>query len=161
MSPCSFRSPCVIVALVATGAFAAEPKPPSQEISPPASEWRSYCSAYMKALEGDATASDLDVTYCLGVTKGLLNGMRVGSQLGALSFGSQLAVTYKLDSDQVFKLFEKQTPAQLLRVCAPPTFTASEYVRTVLRHLDKNPDDAKRPIAEVMYEALQAAYPCN
>jgi hypothetical protein len=151
----------ILSVLAASAAFAAEPRAPSQDISPPASEWRSYCSAYLKALEGDATASDLDVTYCLGVTKGLLGGMRVGSQLGALSFGSRLAVQYKLDYDEVFKLFREQSPAQLLRVCSPPAFTASEYVRTVLNHLDRNPDDARRPIAEVMYEALQAAYPCS
>jgi len=157
----AFRPLLLVVPFAAATAFAAEPGKPSQDISPPASEWRSYCSAYMKAVEGDATASDLDVTYCLGVTKGLLNGMRVGSQLGALSFGSQLAMKFKLDSDQVFKLFEQQSPAQLLRVCAPPTFTSSDYVRTVLRHLDKNPGDAQRPIAEVLYEALQAAYPCG
>jgi len=159
--PAAFRPLLLIVPLAAAAAFAAEPGKPSQDISPPASEWRSYCSAYMKAVEGDATASDLDVTYCLGVTKGLLNGMRVGSQLGALSFGSQLAMKYELDPDEVFKLFEQQSPAQLLRVCAPPTFTSSDYVRTVLLHLDKNPGDAKRPIAEVLYEALQAAYPCG
>lgn len=159
--PSAFRPLLLIVPFAATAAIAAEPGKPSQDISPPASEWRSYCSAYMKAVEGDATASDLDVTYCLGVTKGLLNGMRVGSQLGALSFGSQLAIKYKLDSDEVFKLFEQQSPAQLLRVCAPPTFTSSDYVRTVLLHLDKNPGDVKRPIAEVLYEALQAAYPCG
>ena len=157
----AFRPLLLIVPFAAAAAFAAEPVKPSQDISPPASEWRSYCSAFMKALDGDAAASDLDVTYCLGVTKGLLNGMRVGSQLGALSFGSQLALKFKLDSNEVFTLFQQQAPSQLLRVCAPPTFTAAEYVRTVLLHLDKHPEDAKRPIAEVLYEALQAAYPCG
>ena len=161
MPPATIRSLFIIVPFFAAAAFAAEPGKPSQDISPPASEWRSYCSAFLKALDGDTAASDLDVTYCLGVTKGLLNGMRVGSQLGALSFGSQLALKFKLDSNEVFTLFQQQSPSQLLRVCAPPTFTAAEYVRTVLLHLDKHPDDAKRPIAEVLYEPLQAAYPCS
>jgi hypothetical protein len=31
----------------------------------------------------------------------------------------------------------------------------------VLARLEKNPADAKRPIGEVFYEALQEAYPCN
>jgi hypothetical protein len=31
----------------------------------------------------------------------------------------------------------------------------------LLTDLDKNPGDAQRPIAEVLYEALQAAYPCG
>jgi len=42
---------------------------PAQEMSPPASEWRGYCQAYVKALEGDTQGNDLDVTYCLGMTK--------------------------------------------------------------------------------------------
>jgi len=71
----AFRPLLLVVPFAAATAFAAEPGKPSQDISPPASEWRSYCSAYMKAVEGDATASDLDVTYCLGVTKGLLNSL--------------------------------------------------------------------------------------
>jgi Rap1a immunity proteins len=133
----------------------------ANEVSPPASEWRSYCQSYIKALDGDTTASDLDITYCLGVTKGLLNGMRIGSQLGALSFGSRLAVNYKLDPDEVFKLFQAQDPSRLLGICAPSTQTTPDYVRAVLKHLEKSPADAKRPIGEVFYEALQAAYPCN
>jgi hypothetical protein len=145
--------------IVVAAGFAAPAQ--ADDTSPPASEWRSYCQTYIKAVDGDATASDLDVTYCLGVTKGLLNGLRIGSQLGALSFGSRLAVQYKLDPDEVFKAFQAQDPARLLGVCAPPTHTTPDYVRTVLRHIEKNPEAAKRPIAEVFYEALQTAYPCN
>jgi hypothetical protein len=130
-------------------------------LSPPASEWRSYCQSYIKALDGDTTASDLDITYCLGVTKGLLNGFRIGSQLGALSFGSRMAVNYKLDPDEVFKLFQAQDPSRLLGVCAPATQTTPDYVRAVLKQIEKSPADAKRPIGEVFYEALQATYPCK
>ena len=133
----------------------------ANEVSPPAKEWRSYCQSYMKALEGDTAANDLDVTYCLGVTKGLLNGMRVGSQLGALSFASRVAVTYKLDADAVFKMFEQQDPARLLGVCAPATATTPDFIRPVLAQLEKNPGDADRPIAEVFYEAISAAFPCR
>jgi hypothetical protein len=133
----------------------------ADDVSPPAREWRSYCQAYIKALEGDAAASDLDLTYCLGVTKGLLNGMRVGSQLGALSFASRVAVTYKLDADAVFKMFEQQDPARLLGVCAPATATTPDFIRPVLAQLEKNPGDAERPIAEVFYEAVSAAFPCR
>ena len=130
-------------------------------LSPPASEWRSYCQSYIKAVDGDTTISDLDITYCLGVTKGLLNGMRIGSQLGALSFGSRLVVQYKLDPDEVFKHFQQQDPSRLLGVCAPAAQTTPDYVRAVLKRLEKVPADAKRPIAEVFYEALQEAYPCK
>lgn len=131
------------------------------DVSPPASEWRSYCQAYIKALDGDTTASDLDVTYCLGVTKGLLTGLRIGSQIGALSFGSRLAIRYELDRDEVFQLFQAQDPGRLLGICSPPVATTPDYVRAVLGHLEKNPDTLKRPISEVFFEALQASYPCD
>ena len=131
------------------------------EISPPASEWRSYCQSYLAALDQSAEASDLDITYCIGVTKGLLNGMRIGAQLGALSFGSRLAVQYELDPDEVFKLFQGQPPAQLLGVCSPPDQATQDFVRVTLRHLEDHPGHAERPIAEVMYEALRDAYPCD
>jgi hypothetical protein len=133
----------------------------AQEMSPPASEWRSYCQTYLKALDGDTTASDLDVTYCLGVTKGLLNGMRVGSQIGALSFASRVAVQYKLDPDEVFQLFQTQEPSRLLGICSPAASAAPDYVRAVLTHLEKNPGNLQRPIAEVFYEGLQASFPCD
>ena len=153
------RKPALIVAtLVLLFASSAEA---ADDVSPPASEWRSYCQSYIKAVDGDTTINDLDITYCLGVTKGLLNGLRIGAQLGALSFGSRMAVNYKLDPDEVFKLFQAQDPARLLGVCAPPAQATPDYVRAVLKHLEKNPDAAKRPISEVFYEALQAAYPCN
>jgi hypothetical protein len=101
------------------------------------------------------------VTYCLGVTKGLLNGMRVGSQIGALSFASRVAIEYKLDPDAVFQLFQTQEPERLLGICSPAANGAPEFVRAVLAHLEKNPDDLGRPIAEVFYEGLQAFYPCD
>jgi len=139
----------------------AAPAAVADDISPPAKEWRSYCQSYMKAVAGDADASDLDVTYCLGVTKGLVSGLRVGAQLGALSFGSRLAVQHQLDADAIFKQFQQQDPARLLGVCAPSSATTPDFVRPVLAQLEKNPGDAERPIAEVFYEALSAAFPCR
>jgi hypothetical protein len=133
----------------------------AEEAEPKASEWRSYCQSYLKELSGEPGASDLDVTYCIGMTQGLLNGMRVGSQLGALSMGSLLAVKYEHDPDEVFKLFEAQPKARLLGICSPPAAATRDHVRIVLDHLARKPDDEKRPIAEVMYEALQDAYPCR
>ena len=35
-----------------------------------------------------------------------------------------------------------------------------DHVKAVLAYLEKNPDDLKRPIGEVFFEGLQAAYPC-
>jgi hypothetical protein len=133
----------------------------ADDASPPAREWASYCRGYMKALEGDASASDLDVTYCVGVTQGLLNGMRVGSQLGALSMGSQIALKYQLDPDEIFKLFSEQPPGKLLGICTPAGIATREHVQAVLQHLDATPADLQRPISEVLYEVLQAKHPCG
>ena len=148
--------PLLVVVMVAGPARAA-----SQDVSPPASEWRGYCSAYVAALDGKAEVSDLDVTYCLGMTKGLLNGLRIGAQIGALSFGSRIAVRYQLDPDEVFKLFQQQDPGRILGVCSPATLNAADYVRAVLAHLEKNPADRQRPIGEVFFEGLQATWPCS
>jgi hypothetical protein len=153
---------CTLLATIVAG-FPAPVR--ADDVSTPAREWRSYCKAYMAALEGGAegsqAATDLDLTYCLGVTKGLLTGLRVGSQIGALSFGSKLSVQYKLDRDAVFKQFEGQDANRLLGICAPPTARMPDYVRPVLDRLEKTPADAERPIAEVFYEALSEAYPCR
>jgi hypothetical protein len=133
----------------------------ADEVSPAAAEWRGYCRVYLQALDGSAKGNDLDITYCLGITKGLVNGMRVGSQIGALSFGSRLAVQYRLDADEVFKQFQTVEPSRLMRICAPAAAPAADYVRAVMSHLERNPDDAQRPIGEVFFEGLQQAWPCD
>jgi hypothetical protein len=147
----------LLLSVVACMALARPGPAVAQDVSTPASEWRSYCSAYLAAVDGNAEASDLDITYCLGVTKGLLNGLRIGSQIGALSFGSRLAVRYELDLDEVFKAFQQQDPDQILGICSPATLNAADYVRAVLR----KPSAAQRPIGEVFFEALQETYPCR
>jgi Rap1a immunity proteins len=133
----------------------------AEETWPPASEWRGYCQAYLQALDGGAKGNDLDVTYCLGTTKGLLNGLRVGSQVGALSFGSRLAVKYQLDADEVFKEFQRVEPSLLMGVCAPAGTSAADFVRAVMSHLERNPADLQQPIGEVFFEGLQLAWPCS
>jgi hypothetical protein len=160
-SPMILRLQKTFAPVVACVALSAQIPASAQDLSPPASEWRSYCQTYLKALDGDVTAGDLDVTYCLGVTKGLLNGLRVGSQIGALSFASRVAIQYKLDPDEIFQLFQTQDPSRLLGVCSPATSAVPDYVRAVLAHLEKNPGDLKRPIAEVFYEGLSATFPCD
>lgn len=133
----------------------------AEDISPPASEWRGYCKVYLAAVDGSGEASDLEVTYCIGVTKGLLAGLTVGSQIGALSFGSRLAVVHDLDPDEVFKEFQRQEPARLLGICSGADATTPDFVRAVLSYLDKNPAALRRPIGEVFFEGLEAAYPCR
>ncbi|MCK7474120.1 MAG: hypothetical protein MZV49_12670 [Rhodopseudomonas palustris] len=113
-------------------------------MSPPASEWRSYCKAYLAAVDGDAReASDLEVTYCLGVTKGLLNGLRIGSQIGALSFGSRLAVAVQARPGRGVQA----VPARRIRrACSASAARRMRprpiCVRAVLGYLDKNPAHA-------------------
>ena len=150
-----------LLLLLAVIVVAAPARAASQDVSPPASEWRGYCSAYVAALDGKSEVSDLDVTYCLGMTKGLLNGLRIGAQIGALSFGSRIAVRYQIDPDEVFKLFQQQDPGRILGICSPASSNAADYVRAVLAHLEKNPADLQRPIGEVFFEGLQATWPCN
>ena len=116
-----FRGLKLLLPLLAVVVVAAPARAASQEVSPPASEWRGYCSAYVAALDGKSEVSDLDVTYCLGMTKGLLNGLRIGAQIGALSFGSRIAVRYQIDPDEVFKLFQQQDPGRILGICSPAT----------------------------------------
>lgn len=133
----------------------------AQEVSTPASEWRGYCQTYLKALEGDKSAPDLDVTFCLGMTRGLINGLNVGSQVGALSFGSLLAIRYQIDPDDVFKLFQTQKASQTLGICSPASAQTADYVRAVLGYLDRNRDALQRPLGEVFVDALQEAWPCG
>ncbi|RPI14221.1 MAG: acyl-CoA carboxylase subunit epsilon [Lysobacterales bacterium] len=154
------------ISMIAAGlaVFASMPAPrvaQAAEAMPPASEWRSYCRTYLKALDGDRAAADLDVTYCLGITQGLMSGLQVGSQIGALSFGSKVAVQHKLDPDEIFKLFQTLSPSQLLGICGPAEPTAAQYIRAVDEYLEKNPKHLARPIGEVFFEGLQAAFPCG
>jgi hypothetical protein len=150
-----------LAALLASLAATVPVRGLAQEMTPPASEWRSYCQAYLKALDGDAAGNDLDVTYCLGVTKGLLNGLRIGSQIGALSFGSRLAIDYKLDPDEVFKRFQQQDPSRLMGICSPPAAGAADYVRALLCHLYRIPKTLQRPLGEAIVEGLPQTIPCD
>jgi len=147
--------------LLAAAALAAAGTARAQEVSPRASEWHGYCKTYLKALDGDKTAADLDVTYCLGVTRGLINGLAVGSQVGALSFGSLLAIRYQIEPDEVFKLFQTQKTSQMLGICSPASAQTADYVRTVLGYLERNRDAMQRAIGEVFVDALQEAWPCG
>jgi len=155
------RLPTVLAVTVVLAATLAPPRVAAQEVSLPAREWKSYCSAYLAAIDGSAEASDLEVTYCLGVTKGLLSGLRIGSQIGALSFGSRLAVVNELDPDEVFKQFQLQDPAHLLGICSPASLGAADYVRAVLAYLEQNPSSLERQVGEVFFDGLEAAYPCR
>ena len=135
--------------------------PARADVTPPTgADWQSHCKGYLRALEGDPKADDFDVTYCIGATQGMLNGLRIGSQLGALSLGSTLAVTFALDPREVFAVFESRTPEDLLQICAPADASVADYVLVIDAYLDEHPDKAANPLAEVFFEALQAQWPC-
>jgi hypothetical protein len=143
---------CLLLALPMRG---------SAEVTPPTgADWQVHCKGYLRALEGDPKADDFDVTYCIGATQGMLNGLRIGSQLGALSLGSTLAVTFDLDPKAVFAVFESRTAEDLLQICSPAEANVAEYVRVIDAYLDEHPDRGTNALAEVFFEALQAKWPC-
>ena len=129
--------------------------------TPTAREWQTSCEAYVQALQGIPQTDDLEVTHCLGLTLGLVEGMRIGSQLGALNFASELTVAFGLDPGQVFALFERRTAASLLEICPPEGIGLKAYVIAVHGYLANHPEDGQRPVTEVFFEALQAAFPCT
>ncbi len=157
---------CFLLAapVAATAAPPAGPRAtpsPAQPGTPTAAEWQRSCEAYVQALQGVPQGDDLEVTYCLGMTLGLLEGMRLGAQLGALNFGSQLAVTYQLDPAAVFGLFQGRSAGSLLQVCPPQGVGLRANVLAVHGYLAQNPEAGSRPVTEVFYEALQSAFPCD
>jgi hypothetical protein len=145
---------CIQVS-VAVSAGAAEGLEP-----PTGADWQQHCAAYFKTLEGDASADDLDVTYCVGMTAGIVAGMRLGSQLGALSMASSLAVDYELDTQEVFAKFESKDADALLQICPPPQPPMSAYIRAVDAYLKEHPEKRDEPLAQLLFEALQSAWKC-
>ena len=144
-----------LVALLASAAAAAEPKPPS------AAEWRRHCDEYLGELGGRPKVDDLAVTYCVALTSGVLAGLSFGTQLGAVGMASRLTVAYGLDSKEVFEAFKKTTPETLMQVCPPPGLALHDYVFLLHGYLKDHADAAPRPLPTVLFEALQAAYPCG
>jgi hypothetical protein len=109
-------------------------------VAPTAGEWQRNCDAYVRAVQGQEGTSDLDVTWCLGMTSGMLNGLRLGSQLGALNMASRMTVTYGLQSRDVFEVFQQQTPESLLQVCVPKGIRMRDYIETVHKFIGKKAD---------------------
>jgi hypothetical protein len=167
MKPRPWSTTVGLLLLAGSAAVAAPPAGPRPQpsatapVTPTAGDWRRSCEAYMQALQGVPQGDDLEVTYCLGLTLGLVEGMRLGSQLGALNFGSQMAVRYRLDPGEVFGLFQQRSAGSLLQVCPPEGVGLRAYVTAVHAYIGSNPETATRPVTEVFFEALQAAFPCS
>ena len=161
----SVHSTIVAAVLLALGALLVPGQARAALEVPTAAEWQQHCDAYMGAIKGepgagDAHADDTEVAYCLAFTLGMVQGFGFGSQLGALAMGSRVAAAHKLDARAVFEDFRKQTPADLLQVCAPREAGLRDYVTSVHNYIRQRPSVRPRPITEVFYEALQLTWPC-
>lgn len=132
---------------------------PAVARGPTAGEWLSDCSPYLAFLEG-ADGDDLDITYCTGLTLGILSGLDTGAQIGAVSMASALTIMAELEEQEVLGVFRQLGTEGLLRYCLRPDVPISEIVTGVAAHLRATPDQAGLPATAVFFEALQAAYPC-
>lgn len=125
-----------------------------------AADWQADCAAYIGVLTGTGDGDDLEITYCMGQTLGIVGGLETGSRIGALSMASMLAILLGLDRDKVFQIFNEVTTEELLGYCTPPEHSGSQYIRVVADYLSRHPGKGELPVTMVFFEALQEAYPC-
>jgi hypothetical protein len=125
-----------------------------------AAVWYDDCRSYIGILRGTGDGDDLEVTYCMGQTLGIIEGLRTGSRIGALSMASIMSVLLGLDSEQVFEVFKEASTEDLLGYCAPPDQPGSGYILIVADHLDRNPATLEVSATAAFFEALREAYPC-
>ena len=144
---------CVLSAgfLVARGAEAAETT---------AAVWYDDCRSYIGILRGTSDGDDLEVTYCMGQTLGIIEGLRTGSRIGALSMASIMSVLLGLDSEQVFEVFKEASTEDLLGYCVPPEQSGSSHILIVADYLDRNPASLEVSATAAFFEALREAFPC-
>lgn len=125
-----------------------------------AADWQVDCAAYIAILSGTGGGDDLDITYCLGQTLGIVAGFETGSRIGALSMASMLTVLLGLDGEKVFQLFGETSEEELLGYCVDDEPGGSRYIMILSDFLERHPDKRELPVAAVFFEALQEAYPC-
>ncbi|MGB5623919.1 MAG: Rap1a/Tai family immunity protein [Gammaproteobacteria bacterium] len=125
-----------------------------------AADWQTDCAAYIAILSGTGGGDDLDITYCLGQTLGIVAGFETGSRIGALSMASLLTVLLGLDGEKVFELFGQTSEEELLGYCIEDEPSGSRYIMILSDYLGRYPDKRELPVAAVFFEALQDAYPC-
>ena len=152
------RAFLAILALSVTLAAGAEA---ADAVSVTAADWQADCAAYIGVLTGTGDGDDLEITYCMGQTLGVVGGLETGSRIGALSMASMLAILLGLDRDKVFQIFNEVTTEELLGYCTPPEHSGSQYIRVVADYLSRHPEKGGLPVTMVFFEALQEAYPCN
>ncbi len=125
-----------------------------------AGDWRQDCDAFISALSGGEPGDDLDITYCVGQTEGIVAGLSTGSRIGAVGMASKLTLAYGLDRQQVYELFEKTSSQDLLGICLPDDLRTGAQVLAVAEFLEANPDTRELPVTAVFFQALQARFPC-
>ena len=126
-----------------------------------AGEWYADCEAYIAVLSGTGDADDLELTYCMGQTIGLVSGLETGTRIGAVSMASMLTVLLGLDGDKVLQLLGETSDEELLRYCAPDDLSTSQAITLVADFLGQHPDKTDLPVTAVFFEALQDRYPCE
>jgi hypothetical protein len=133
--------------------------PRAAGIEPLAGEWLADCEAYLAVLAGE-DGSDLDITYCTGLTRGILSGLGTGAGIGAVSMASALTVIAGLPEEEIRKVIAEMDRSDLLGICAPADVSIAEVVGTVAAYLGDRPEAGKLPVTAAFFEALQAKYPC-
>ncbi len=136
------------------------PAPTSAAVAT-AADWQADCAAYIAILSGTGGGDDLDITYCLGQTLGIVAGFETGSRIGALSMASLLTVLLGLDGEKVFELFGETTDEELLGYCEEEETSGSRYIMILADYLERFPDKGELPVTAVFFEALQDAFPCE
>lgn len=149
------KTPILVLALLAL----VNPLCTARADEPLASEWQADCRPYLAVLAGQE-GSDLDITYCTGLTRGILAGLGTGAGIGAVSMASALTVIAGLPEDEVRKIIDSMDRRDLLGICAPGDLPVADVVQTVSDYLDGNPDSGGLPVTAAFFEALQTRYPC-
>ena len=150
----------LVGALLAAAAARADLDPDEGNLMS-AGGWRTDCEGYLQVLGGSDGVDDLDITYCVGVTLGVLEGLETGSRIGAVSMASALTVLLGLDGQRVFQLFESMSREDLLAYCPPDTANTGDHIQAVAGFIDANPDKKPLPVTAVFFEAMQAVWPCE
>ncbi len=123
-------------------------------------DWLQDCDAFISALKGGEPGDDLDITYCVGQTEGIIAGLATGSRIGAVGMASKLTLAYGLDRGQVFEIFEKTSSEDLLGICISDEERTGALVLVVAEFLEENPDAVALPVTAAFFQSLQARFPC-
>lgn len=92
-----------------------------------------HCTLAVKAVDGAKVDGYYDVGYCLGLTQGVR---------------------------QTMKIQNEGLPA-VHRTCFPEGITNGQGVRVVLKFLQDNPAELQEPAVSLVYRAYRLAYPCK